>query len=156
MGCYPNYNKNMIVDNQNPQRTNAAIKAIFDCVGIIPTQQRLQIARVMLSRPQHLSADQLLALVNQSGANVSKATVYNTLGLFAHKGLVREVLVDPDRVFFDSNTNPHFHLYNEDTGALSDFSAKHLLPTPPELPAGTTLVDIDVIVRIRNSRASSE
>ena len=146
----------MIVDTRSPQRANAAIKSIFHHAGIVPTQQRLQIARVMLSRPQNLSADQLLALVNQNGANVSKATVYNTLGLFARKGLVREVLVDPDRVFFDSNTDPHFHLYNEDTGALSDFNADHLLPAPPELPAGTTLVDIDVIVRIRNSPASSE
>ena len=144
----------MIVDTHNPQRANAAIKSIFHHVGIVPTQQRLQIARAILSHPQHLSAEQLLALVNQNGANVSKATVYNTLGLFARKGLVREVLVDPDRVLFDSNTEPHFHLYNEDTGALSDFNAAHLLPAPPELPAGTTLVDIDVIVRIRNSRAS--
>ena len=146
----------MIVDTHTPQRTNAAIKSIFHRVGIIPTQQRLQIARVMLSRLQHLSADQLLALVNQSKASVSKATIYNTLGLFARKGLVREVLVDPDRIFFDSNTDPHFHLYNEDTGALSDFNADHLLPALPELPVGTTLVDIDVIVRIRNSSASPE
>ena len=66
---------------------------------ILPTQQRLQIAQLLLVRDQHLSADQVLELVNATGSRVSKATVYNTLGLFAHKGILREVNVDPSRVF---------------------------------------------------------
>ena len=63
--------------------------------GIVPTLQRLQIARVLLSRPQHLSAEQILGMVNRERGHVSKATVYNTLNLFARKGLIREVIVDP-------------------------------------------------------------
>ena len=118
----------------------------------MPTQQRLEIATIMLSRPQHLSADQLLALLSGKGSNVSKATVYNTLGLFARKGVIREVLVDPNRVFFDSNTDNHYHVYNEDTGTLTDVYADCLLPGElPSLPEGTTLVDIDVIIRVRNT-----
>lgn len=140
----------MIVNAKNSQHAEAAIRTLFADVGIVPTQQRLLIAAVMLARPQHLSAEQLLTLVNREGANVSKATVYNTLGLFARTGLVREVLVDPDRVFFDSNTDPHFHFYNEATGELQDFYSERLPPTVlPQAPEGTALVGVDVIVRIR-------
>ena len=128
------------------------IKAILNRAGIMPTQQRLEIARVMLSRPQHLSAEQVLALVNRADNLVSKATVYNTLSLFAREGIVREVLVDPNRVFFDSNTDDHYHLYNEDTGTLTEVYADCLLPDAlPALPEGTTLVGIDVVIRVRKA-----
>ncbi len=146
----------MSSDSKHSQRTRADIRALLERVGILPTQQRLDIADVMLSRPQHLSADQLLALVNRDGHNVSKATVYNTLGLFARKGVVREVLVDPNRVFFDSNTDEHYHLYDEDTGVLTDLYTDCLrpdaLPIPPE---GTTLVGVDIIIRIRRTGSAN-
>jgi Fur family iron response transcriptional regulator len=141
----------MIVKSPDRNSREAEVKEIFRRTGIVPTQQRLQIACVMLSCAQHLSAEQLLMLVNQEGGNVSKATVYNTLGLFARKGLVREVLVDPDRVFFDSNTDAHYHLYNEDNGELTDFYGDGVLSSVlPELPRGKALIGVDVIVRIRD------
>ncbi len=65
----------------------------------------------MLSKPQHLSADQVMALANASGRQVSKATVYNTLGLFAEKGLIRELVVEPTRSFYDSSTHSHHHYF---------------------------------------------
>jgi Fur family iron response transcriptional regulator len=130
----------------------ADIKMILERAGILLTQQRLEIARVIFSRPQHLSADQLLALVNRNGLGVSKATVYNTLGLFARKGIVREVIVDPHRVFYDSNTSEHYHLYNEDTGTLTDIYADRLLCEGlPAIPEGTRLVGVDIIIRVRNA-----
>ncbi len=119
--------------------------------GISPTQQRRQIARIMFARPQHLSAEQILERVNQGEHHVSKATVYNTLGLFTRKGLVREVVVDPSKIFYDSNTRPHHHYFNLSTGMLSDIDddkiALSQLPTPPD---GTELEGIDIIVRLRN------
>src|SRR5262245_43230237 len=65
--------------------------------GVAPTAQRRRIAEVLLAFPRHLSADQVLGLVNLRGAPVSKATVYNTLKLFLDRGLVKEVIVDPQR-----------------------------------------------------------
>jgi Fur family iron response transcriptional regulator len=133
-------------------RAKSDIQALLVRAGITPTAQRLEIACVILNRPQHLSAEQILHLVNRAGNSVSKATVYNTLGLFARKGIVREVLVDPNRVFFDSNIDEHYHLYNEDTGTLTDIYADCLQPDAlPTLPKNTTLVGIDVIIRIRNN-----
>lgn len=120
--------------------------------GILPTQQRLQIAQVLLVCDQHLSADQVLELVNASGSRVSKATVYNTLGLFAEKGILREVNVDPSRVFYDTNNSKHHHFYNIDTGNLSDIDlGKVPVDQLPDVPQGTVLDSVEVIIRIRNS-----
>ena len=119
--------------------------------GIIPTHQRVEIALLMLEGNQHLSADQVLARVNQGGTAVSKATVYNALGLFADRGILRQVIVDPTKVFYDSNVTPHYHFYNIDEGTLIDFDANDLpIATTPLPPAGTIAESIEVIVRIRN------
>ncbi len=58
--------------------------------GVRPTAQRLQIALLVLDRPCHFSADQLLASLRKGGQRVSKATVYNTLNLFSRRGLIAE------------------------------------------------------------------
>ena len=120
--------------------------------GITPTQQRVQIAEILFARPQHLSADQILAVVNSNGPIASKATIYNTLGLFARKGLVREVIVDPSKVFYDSNTGEHHHFYNVDSGELTDIDAAEVMITDlPELPENTRPAGIDIILRIRQN-----
>jgi Fur family transcriptional regulator, iron response regulator len=77
--------------------------------GIGPTHQRIEIAHALFSRCAHLSADQILAIVNERNAETSKATVYNTLNLFLEKKLIREVIVDPRKVFYDPTTTPHHH-----------------------------------------------
>ena len=122
---------------------------------ILPTQQRLMIARVLFDRRRHFSADQVMNLVNEGKDHVSKATVYNTLGLFARNGLVREVIVDPTRVFYDPNTSNHHHFYNIDTGELTDIDASSLdVNDLPALPAGTVAAGVDVIIRVRNATAT--
>jgi Fur family iron response transcriptional regulator len=118
---------------------------------IMPTQQRLQIARVLFTRDQHLSADQVLDMVGRSGSRVSKATIYNTLGLFARKGILREVIVDPTRVFYDTNTGDHHHFYNVDTGELSDIESGSIpVDRLPETPDGTSIEGVDVVIRVRH------
>lgn len=117
--------------------------------GITPTQQRILIAQVMLSRHQHLSADQVLQRVNSQSHTVSKATVYNTLGLFTDKGLIKEVIVDSTKVFYDSNIKPHHHFYDIDSGTLHDIDSGQLaIEGLPEPPAALKIQDIDVIVRV--------
>ena len=118
--------------------------------GIAPTHQRIEIAGVLFSRCEHVSADRLLAIVNARYSEVSKATVYNTLRLFLEKNLIREVIVDPSRVFYDPNTAPHHHFYNMVSGELTDICDDNLqLPGLPALPEGMVADSIDVIVRIR-------
>jgi Fur family iron response transcriptional regulator len=118
---------------------------------IMPTHQRIEIFKVLFAKPQHLSADQVLEKVNKYDAHVSKATVYNTLGLFARKGLIREVIVDPSKIFYDPTTTPHHHIYNVDTGTLLDIDAEELnMGNIPPPPAGTHIEGIDVVIRVRS------
>jgi Fur family iron response transcriptional regulator len=119
--------------------------------GVNPTPQRLEIGALLLRRPVHLTADQILQQLRASGSAISKATVYNTLRLFTDHGLVREVVVDPGRVIYDSTTVPHHHFYNADTGELTDIDAGAVgLPGIPSPPAGTRAESVEVIVRLRS------
>ncbi|MEE9552540.1 MAG: transcriptional repressor [Gammaproteobacteria bacterium] len=119
--------------------------------AINPTAQRVEIAKVLLARQQHMSAGQVLARVNKRKAVASKATVYNTLKLFAEKGLVRQLIIESDKVFYDSNTALHHHFYNEDTGMLQDIDAdKMVITNLPKLPEGTVNSGVDVIIRVKH------
>ena len=98
-------------------------------------------------------ADEVLARVNREGVETSKATVYNTLKLFLDKGLVREVIVDPTRVFYDSNTLPHHHLFDVENGTLQDIDGADIsINGLPPLPPGVTTVGVDVVVRVKAER----
>src|SRR5690606_8298203 len=103
-------------------------------------------AQVILSRPQHLSAEQIIAGIRGMGSRVSKATVYNTLNLFCERGLVRTVEVDPSRQFYDSTIEPHHHFYNMETGELIDIPVDGVtLNLNTDLPAGTEQAGVDVV-----------
>lgn len=122
--------------------------------GVLPTAQRIDLALLTLARPQHLSAEQIIAAIRASGLRISKATVYNTLNLFRERGLLRTVDVDPSRQFYDSSTDAHHHFYNVDTGELTDIPLESItLHLHTALPPGTEQTDVDVVVRVRGSRA---
>jgi len=122
--------------------------------GVNPTHQRIQIAFALFSRAEHLSADQVLAVVNERHPETSRATVYNTLNLFVAKGLVREVIVDPNRVFYDPNMRPHHHLYDVRTGQLMDIDAANIrISGLPALPPGVVTEGMDIIIRVRSAAA---
>ncbi|GAB6042715.1 Fur family transcriptional regulator [Endothiovibrio diazotrophicus] len=129
------------------------IVELLQAHDIVPTQQRVEIARWLFSEPRHLCAEQLIGLVGEAGCRVSKATVYNTLGLFVGRGLVRELIVDPERVFYDTSTHHHHHFFNVDTSELIDIPEEALaIAHLPEAPLGTETTGVQVIIRIRNSR----
>lgn len=133
----------------------SAIELLLE-YNITPTQQRVEIANILFSRPQHVSADQVLSQLNSEEQKASKATIYNTLGLFARKGLIREIIVDPTKVFYDSNTSDHHHYYNVDTGMLSDIEDGHMVvDNLPALPEGTVAERVDIIYRVRNADTGS-
>jgi len=123
--------------------------------GINPTHQRIEIAHALYSRHEHLSADQVLAIVNQRHPETSRATVYNTLNLFVEKRLIREVIVDPSRVFYDPNTTAHYHIYDVGTGRLTDIDAADVrIEGLPDLPAGMVTEGMDIIIRVRRDPES--
>ena len=138
---------------QHREITREALVETLRRRDINPTHQRIEIAYALFSQGAHLSADQIMARVNGSHPATSKATVYNTLKLFVAKRLIREVIVDPNKVFYDPNTEPHHHLYNVDTGELIDVAAADITVSRlPPLPPGVVPEGIDVIVRVRAQR----
>jgi Fur family iron response transcriptional regulator len=131
--------------------TRAGLVSLFDQFGILPTPQRIEIAAILLGRPQHMSAEHIIDKLKDSGSKVSKATVYNSLNLFSKHGLVREVTVDPVRKFYDSTTHPHHHFYNVDSGELSDIPDEQVcFQDLPELPKGTERESIEVLIKVRD------
>ncbi len=126
------------------------LQAELEARGIQATSQRLRIAELLFARDQHLTAEQIIDTLAGRGTRVSKATVYNTLNLFAEKGLLRALQVDPDRGLFDSNMRPHYHIHVENTGELIDVPTGDVeFSRLPSLPPGTESVAVDVVIRVR-------
>ncbi|MEF8792509.1 Fur family transcriptional regulator [Thiohalorhabdus sp.] len=124
---------------------------------IQPTSQRVEIAHVLFQgagdadTDHHLSADEVLERVNADYHRVSKATVYNALRLFEELGLIRVVVVSSSKVFYDANTAPHHHLYDESSGELRDIPAEEIDVSQlmPQLPEDVSGDELDIVVRIR-------
>lgn len=136
------------------KQTILDISARLQRAGVPATLQRVAIGEVLFARPIHLRADEVLERVRGTLPEMSRATVYNTLKLFREAGLVKELVVDAERIVFDSNTEPHYHLYDVDTGAVLDVSANELqVIGSPRLPSGLELEQVDVIIRVRSCRS---
>ena len=120
-------------------------------VGLRPTRQRLALMKLLFEKGDcHLTAEQLHSMARNADVKVSLATVYNTLHQFKDVGILREVVVEAGRSYFDTNTGEHHHFFNETTGELSDVPPGFLsvsdLPMPP---TGTSFESVDVIVRVK-------
>ncbi|MYJ72787.1 MAG: transcriptional repressor [Rhodospirillaceae bacterium] len=121
--------------------------------GLRPTRQRLALARLLFEGGnRHVTAEQLHAEARREEIPVSLATIYNTLNQFRKAGLLREVVVDSGRSWFDTNLEDHHHFFHEATGALTDFEAEGLaVEGVPRAPAGTEIDRVEVIVRLRDA-----
>jgi Fur family iron response transcriptional regulator len=138
------------MDMTETASTSARVASRLSACGIRITEQRLRIASILLSVPQHLSAEQIADGLRREGARVSKATVYNTLNLFAAHGLIRQLTVDGDCAWFDSNIGPHYHFQDEHTGALRDVELQDVqFSRLPEPPPGMEVAGIDLVIRLR-------
>ena len=119
-----------------------------------PTRQRIALAQLLVGdgRNRHVTAEGLHAAAAAAGAEVSLATVYNTLGAFCAAGLVREVTVDGSKSYFDTRTDDHPHYYWEEDGHLTDAPASQLeISSLPDAPEGTEIASVDVVIRLRKT-----
>jgi Fur family iron response transcriptional regulator len=118
--------------------------------GLRPTRQRLALARLLFDRgDRHVSAEQLHDEALTAKVRVSLATVYNTLHQFTLLGMLREVVVEAGRSYFDTNTSDHHHFFFENGGQLQDIPGHRVrVAALPEPPAGTHVSRVDVVVRI--------
>lgn len=132
---------------------DAYLRDLLQQAKLRATRQRLGLAELIFGHGErHVTAEGLYAEALKAGLRLSQTTVYNTLHQFTKAGLLREILADPRRIFFDTNVNPHHHFLDEDTGDMEDIPADGVsvadLPAPPP---GKTIHGVDVIVRVRRS-----
>jgi Fur family iron response transcriptional regulator len=125
--------------------------------GLRPTRQRLALARLLFDDGhRHITAEQLHSEAMAQNVKVSLATVYNTLHQFTDAGLIREIIVDSGRSYFDTNVAPHYHFYCEEDGTLVDIPAESVhLARIPNMPRGTELASVDLVFRVRRQQERS-
>jgi len=135
------------------QRQFGDIITRLKAAGLRPTRQRLALAHLLFGRgDRHLTAEQLHGEAMAAQVPVSLATIYNALHQFTATGLLREVIVEPGRSYFDTNVSDHHHFFDEDNGRLADIAADGVrlgdLPPPPK---GKRVRRVDVIIRVQDN-----
>lgn len=118
--------------------------------GLRPTRQRLALAKLLFENgDRHVTAEQLHGEALANDVRVSLATVYNTLHQFTAAGLLREIVVEAGRSYFDTNTSEHHHFFYEKSGKLMDIPGEAIdVAKVPQAPEGTRIQRVDVIVRL--------
>ena len=138
---------------REPKDTSAQALARLREAGLRPTRQRVELARLLFkSCDRHVTAESLHDEVTGAGVKVSLATVYNTLHQFTEAGLLRQVIVDAARSYFDTNTGDHQHFFLESEGMLIDIPGETIaVAGVPAPPPGLSIDRVDVVVRVRRT-----
>ena len=128
-------------------------RTFFARHGLRCTSQRIELYEALQASSSHPTAEELFSLVKERRPGISLATVYNTLRTFCDAGLLSEVKVDSTRSYFDTRLDDHAHYYWEDDGRVTDAPADAIrLAAPPQLPEGSELARVDVVIRLRRAR----
>ncbi|MFY9287806.1 MAG: iron response transcriptional regulator IrrA [Alphaproteobacteria bacterium] len=128
-------------------------KELLQAVGIRPTRQRTALATLLFDGcDKHMTAEQIHAAIRKNKTYVSLATVYNTLHQFTKAGLLHEVVIDSNRVYFDTNIGDHYHFFDESSGELHDIPATDIkIAKLPKAPSGHSIDHVDVVIRLKPS-----
>ena len=122
-----------------------------------PTKQRIALTKILFhDKHLHVSAEQLHSEAIQKGYKISLATVYNALNRFKEAGIVRQVLAEPGKIYFDTNTEPHHHFYIEETGELIDLPNDECkVVSLPKIPAEYVVNQIEITIRLKKNRETT-
>ena len=129
-----------------PEHVQSRLRA----AGLRPTRQRVGLAKLLFAGPcRHVTAEDVFTEASEAGVSVSLATVYNTLRQFVDAGLLREVLAEPGRAYFDTDVNDHHHFFHVAEGRLEDVPSESVaIAALPEAPAGARIGRVDVVIRL--------
>ncbi|HEY6578891.1 MAG TPA: Fur family transcriptional regulator [Rhizomicrobium sp.] len=147
---------NAMITRKGPPAEPAHPTARLRAAGLRPTRQRRLLAELLFKHgDRHVTAELLHQEASETGCPVSLATIYNALHQFTAAGLLRQVVVESTRSYFDTNTNRHQHFYDEEQGELIDIAGDSIAVTGvPEPPEGMAVAQVDVVVRIRQASKS--
>ena len=120
--------------------------------GLRPTKQRLKICKVLFNRENtfHFTINDLAKNISKElNEKISLATVYNTVHAFKNKGYLKEISINSDKSYFDTNTTNHHHFFDEDTNELIDCS-EEVIETPKikKNISGKKINSIEVLVKV--------
>ena len=123
--------------------------------GLRPTKQRLTICKVLFDRKDtfHFTIDKLKKKIEKNNkSKISLATVYNTVHAFKNNGYLKEISLQGNKTFFDTNSKSHHHFYDKDTGNLSDIKNEDIsINKIPSAPKGKKISEVEVTISVANN-----
>ena len=123
--------------------------------GLRPTKQRLAICKVLFDRKDtfHFTIDNLKNKIEKNTkSNLSLATVYNTVHAFKNRGYLKEISLQGNKTFFDTNSKSHHHFYDQDTGDLIDIKNEDISVSKiPSAPKGKKINEVEVTISVANN-----
>jgi len=123
--------------------------------GLRPTKQRLTICKVLFDRKGtfHFTIDNLKKKIEKNTkTKISLATVYNTVHAFKNNGYLKEISLQGNKTFFDTNSISHHHFYDVDTGSLMDIKNQDIhVSKLPSAPKGKKIKEIEITVSVANN-----
>ena len=123
--------------------------------GLRPTKQRLMICKVLFDRKDtfHFTIDNLKKKIEKNTkSRVSLATVYNTVHAFKNNGYLKEISLQGNKTFFDTNSKSHHHFYDQETGNLMDIKNEEIFISKlPSAPKGKKINSVEVTVNVANN-----
>ena len=123
--------------------------------GLRPTKQRLTICKVLFDRKEtfHFTIDNLKKKIEKNAkSKVSLATIYNTVHAFKNNGYLKEISLQGNKTFFDTNSASHHHFYDQDIDDLIDIKNEDIsISKLPSAPKGKKINDVEVTVSIANN-----
>ena len=120
--------------------------------GLRPTKQRLKICEVLFNTEKtfHFTINDLSKIIGEKlNEKISLATVYNTIHAFQRKGYLKEISINSDKSYFDTNTSLHHHFYDEDTHELIDCNEDNIDPINVKNNiTGKKINSVEVLIRV--------
>ena len=134
---------------------NLAFEQKLRSSGLRPTKQRIVICNFLFNRKNtfHFTINDLnIALNNISQKKISLATIYNTIHAFKKKGYLKEISINSDRTYFDTNITNHHHFFDESNNQLIDLEDKHIerIKINKTIP-GKKIQSVEVLVKVANN-----
>ncbi len=123
--------------------------------GLRPTKQRIKICKLLFDRKDtfHFTINDLNNSIKSiTTEQISLATIYNTIHAFKNKGYLKEISINSDKTYFDTNVSNHHHFFDENKRQLIDLDDKHVgkIKIKKTLP-GKKIKSIEVLVKVVNN-----
>ena len=139
---------------------NSTFKEKLRLSGLRPTKQRIEICKFLFNRRDtfHFTVGELSKILRKKNSEkISLATIYNTVHSFKKKGYLKEISINSDKSYFDTNTSVHHHFYDEDTHELIDCDENDIDPVNIKKNiVGKKINSVEVLVKVASDNQNQK